>query len=84
MLAELIVVIISQYMYVTHIIMLYILNLYSDMCQLFLSKTGVGGGGSGESVGFGLRPGCCTDSGTSVQMKNSFSSSEKGMINFTM
>lgn len=43
-------VIISQYMYVTHIIMLYTLNLYGDMCQLFLNKTSESGG-SGEMVG---------------------------------
>ena len=36
-----------MYTYITHvsqITMLYILNLHSAVCQLYLSKTGVGGG----------------------------------------
>ena len=36
------VVIISQYM-LSQAIMLYVLHLYSDVCQLFLNETGLGG-----------------------------------------
>lgn len=39
MLAEPIEIIISQ-LYVKHTVMLYALNLYVDVCQLFLNKTG--------------------------------------------